>query len=61
MQASFKMLPRRAPPGSRRFRRSVKRLGGAVQMDVLVDTRIEFRKTRRSVFESVYLPRMEPE
>ncbi len=55
------MLPRRAPPGSRRFRRSAKRLGGAVQMDVPVDTRIEFRKTRRSVFESVYLPRMEPE
>ena len=55
------MLPRRAPSGSRRFRRSAKRLGDAVQMDVLADTRIEFRKTRRSVFESIYLLRMEPE
>lgn len=61
MQASIKMLPRRAPSGSRRFRRSAKRLGDAVQMDVLVDTRIEFRKTRHSVFEGIYLLRMEPE
>lgn len=55
------MHPRRAPSGSRRFRRSAKRLGDAVQMDVLVDTRIEFRKMRHSVFESIYLLRMEPE
>ena len=61
MQASIKMLRGRAPSGSRRFRRSAKRLGDAVQMDVLADTRIEFRKTRRSVFESIYLLRMEPE
>lgn len=49
MQASVKMLPRRAPPGSGRFRDSAKRLGDTGQMDVPVDARIKFRKTRRSV------------